>query len=139
MNSVKKDLDILFERNLKWRLLKRAFTSAEGIRVLVNIFRYYDVTNTGKINNWVTAILDNGLLIGITKDQLTSLFDKYKEENTEMIDYKKFAFDLFFHPSNMPLKKNNINNNYNYNNTEEVNNSPKKYNNNIFLNINETS
>ena len=141
MNSVKKDLDILFERNLKWRLLKRAFTSAEGIRVLVNIFRYYDVTNTGKINknNWVTAILDNGLLIGITKDQLTSLFDKYKEENTEMIDYKKFAFDLFFHPSNMPLKKNNINNNYNYNNTEEVNNSPKKYNNNFFLNINETS
>ena len=71
MQFGKKDLDIIFERNLKWRLLKRAFTSAEGIKVLVNIFRYYDVTNTGKISkdNWITVLLSNGLLIGISKDE----------------------------------------------------------------------
>ena len=141
MNSVKKDLDILFERNLKWRLLKRAFTSADGIKYLVKIFRYYDLTNTGKINkdNWITALLSNGLLIGITKEQLSGLFDKYKEENTEMIDYKKFAFDLFFHPSKIALKKSNINNYNNYySHTEEVTNS-NRYNNNAFVNINETS
>ena len=138
MQFGKKDLDIIFERNLKWRLLKRAFTSAEGIKVLVNIFRYYDVTNTGKISkdNWITALLSNGLLIGISKDELSSLFDKYKEENSDMIDYKKFSFDLFFNPSKISLKKINLNNNNYYSQTEAMVNS-KSFNNNAFLNINQ--
>ena len=78
-----KQIDILFERNLKWKLLKKAYTSAEALKVLINTFRYYDLTNTGKINrdNWVNAILANGLVIGISKDDLSKLFDKYKEEN----------------------------------------------------------
>ena len=140
MYSGKNELDIIFERNLKWKLLKRAFTSAEGIKVLVNIFRFYDATNTGKINkdNWITALISNGLLIGITKEQLSSLFEKYKEENSEMIDYKKFSFDLFFNPSKISLKKVNLNNNNYYSQTESMINS-RKFNNNVFLNINETT
>ena len=142
MNSLKKDLDILFERNLKWRLLKRAFSSAEGIKVLVNIFRYYDLSGSGKINkdNWISALLNNGLLIGITKDQLSNIFDKYKEENTELIDYKKFAFHLFFTPNKISLRKNNINDYNNlYQKTEDEINNSKKYNNNVFLSINESN
>ena len=112
MQTVRKDLDILFERNLKWRLLKRAFTSAEGLKVLINSFRYYDLANTGKINKdkWVDSLIANGLIIGISKDELAKLFDKYKEENTELIDYKKFAFDLFFKYKNKVLL-NNLNQN----------------------------
>jgi len=145
MQTVRKDLDILFERNLKWRLLKRAFTSAEGLKVLINSFRYYDLANTGKINKdkWVDSLIANGLIIGISKDELAKLFDKYKEENTELIDYKKFAFDLFFKYKNkVSLNKVNQNNNNNYNNVYQQTESminPKRYNNNSFLDIKETS
>ena len=145
MQTVRKDLDILFERNLKWRLLKRAFTSAEGLKVLINSFRYYDLSNTGKVNKdkWVDAIYTNGLVIGISKSELAKLFDKYKEENTELIDYKKFAFDLFFKYKNkVSLNKVNQNNNNNYNNVYQQTESminPKRYNNNSFLDIKETS
>ena len=143
MSSVKKNLDIIFERNLKWRLLKKAYTSADGIKVLINCFRYYDLTNTGKINKekWVDAILYNGLIIGISKEDLGNLFDKYKEENSELIDYKKFAFDIFFKYQNkITLNKINLNNNYNniYNKTESIDKLNNfNLNNNNNLNINE--
>ena len=145
MNSVKKDLNLIFERNLKWRLLKKAFTSADGLKVLINSFKYYDYNNTGKINkeNWSSALLNNGLIIGITKDDLEKLFDKYKEENTELIDYKQFSFDLFFkYPNKMSLKKTDINSNYSinkYNQTESTNNLRRSYNNynNYYMNLNE--
>ena len=83
MNSVNKNLDILFERNIRSKLLKKEYTSADALKVLINIFRYYDLSNFGKINrdNWVNAILENGLVIGISKQDLFSLFEKYKEEN----------------------------------------------------------
>lgn len=141
MSSVKKNLDIIFERNLKWRLLKKAYTSADGIKVLINSFRYYDLTNTGKINKekWVDAILYNGLIIGISKEDLGNLFDKYKEENTDLIDYKKFAFDIFFKYQNkISLNKINLTNNYNnlYNKTESINNLKNFNRNNNNLNIN---
>lgn len=143
MSSVKKNLDIIFERNLKWRLHKKAYTSADGIKVLINSFRYYDLTNTGKINKekWVDAILYNGLIIGISKEDLGNLFDKYKEENTDLIDYKKFAFDIFFKYQNkISLNKINLTNNYNnlYNKTESINNLKNFNRNNNNLNINET-
>ena len=143
MESVKKNLDIIFERNLKWRLLKKAYTSADGVKVLINSFRYYDLTNSGKINKekWVDAIYYNGLIIGISKEDLGKLFDKYKEENSELIDYKKFAFDIFFKYQNkISLNKINLNNNYNniYNKTESIDNNLQNYNrNNNNLNINE--
>ena len=113
MRSPKKELDVVFERTLKWRLLKKSFTSAEGLKVLINSFRYYDLSNTGKVNKdkWVDAIYTNGLVIGISKSELAKLFDKYKEENTELVDYKKFAFDLFFkyNTNNSPNKVNQNN------------------------------
>ena len=139
MNSVKKELDKIFERNLKWRLLKKSFTSAEGLKVLVNCFRYYDFNNTGKINkeNWISAILNNGLIIGITREDLSQLFENYKEENTDLIDYKKFSFNLFFKYNNkMSIKKTNISYNNIYNQTESTDNF-KKYNNNYYMNLNE--
>ena len=143
MNSVKKNLDTHFERNLKWKLLKKAYTSVEGLKVLINAFRHYDLSNTGKINrdNWVDAILTNGLVIGISREDLSKLFDKYKEENSELIDYKKFGFDIFFKYNKMSLTKGNLNmNNFNqlYNHTESMDFS-NNYNNNSFININETS
>ena len=144
MASVKKNLDLIFERNLKWRLLKKAYTSADGIKVLINSFRYYDLTNTGKINKekWVDALLYNGLIIGISKEDLGKLFDIYKEENSELIDYKKFAFDIFFKYQNkISLNKINLNNNnYNnniYNKTESIDNLKSSNLNNNSLNINE--
>ena len=139
MNSVKKELDKIFERNLKWRLLKKSFTSAEGLKVLVNCFRYYDFNNTGKINkeNWISAILNNGLIIGITREDLSQLFENYKEENTDLIDYKKFSFNLFFkYNIKMSIKKTNISYNNIYNQTESTDNF-KKYNNNYYMNLNE--
>ena len=143
MNSVKKNLDTHFERNLKWKLLKKAYTSVVGLKVLINAFRHYDLSNTGKINrdNWVDAILTNGLVIGISREDLSKLFDKYKEENSELIDYKKFGFDIFFKYNKMSLTKGNLNmNNFNqlYNHTESMDFS-NNYNNNSFININETS
>ena len=97
MKSFKKNLDTHFERNLKWRLLKKSYTSVEGLKVLINAFRYYDLSNTGKINrdNWVNAILSNGLVIGISREDLSKLFDKYKEENSELIDYNEFVLIYF--------------------------------------------
>ena len=114
MKSEKKELDKIFERSLKWRLLKKSFTSVEGVRVLINNFRNYDLTNTGKINrdNWVTCLYSDGLTIGISKEDLSKLFDKYKDENSETCDYKKFAFDIFFkHKNNISLNKANPNGN----------------------------
>ena len=148
MKSDKKDLDKIFERSLKWRLLKKSFTSVEAVRVLINNFRNYDLTNTGKINrdNWVTRLYSDGLTIGISKEDLSKLFDKYKDENSETCDYKKFAFDIFFkHKNNISLNKvdpngnnmiNNINNNqiqntnFNYNQTESSPLNNLRYNNN---------
>ena len=138
-----KQIDILFERNLKWKLLKKAYTSAKALKVLINTLRYYDLSNTGKItkDNWVNAILANGLVIGISKDDLSTLFDKYKEENSEFIDYKKFSFDLFF-KNNTTLNKGNIkiNNSLNniHNQTEPKNNENFARNNN-FSNYNKSS
>ena len=148
MKSEKKDLDKIFERSLKWRLLKKSFTSVEAVRVLINNFRNYDLTNTGKINrdNWVSCLYSDGLTIGISKEDLSKLFDKYKDENSETCDYKKFAFDIFFkHKNNISLNKvdpngnnmiNNINNNqiqntnFNYNQTESSPLNNLRYNNN---------
>ena len=148
MKSEKKDLDKIFERSLKWRLLKKSFTSVEGVRVLINNFRNYDLTNTGKINRdkWVSCLYSDGLTIGISKEDLSKLFDKYKDENSETCDYKKFAFNIFFkHKNNISLNKvdpngnnmiNNINNNqiqntnFNYNQTESSPLNNLRYNNN---------
>ena len=140
MNSVRKNLDIIFEKSLKWRLLKRSFTSVEGVKVLINNFRIFDLANTGKVNkeHWISALYDSGLTIGISKEELSQLFDKYKEENTDMCDYKKFALDIFFkHKNNISLNKsnNNSNSNINYNQKETIENQGI-YNNNAFLNIN---
>ena len=49
MRSPKRELDVVFERTLKWRLLKKSFTSAEGLKVLINSFRYYDLSNKNGI------------------------------------------------------------------------------------------
>lgn len=141
MESVKKNLDIIFERNLKWRLLKKAYTSAEGIKLLINCFGYYDLTNTGRINKekWVDALLYNGLIIGISKEDLSKLFDKYKEENSEFIDYKKFSFDIFFKYQNkISLNKININNNNIYNKIESIDNLKNFNLNDNNLNIKDT-
>ena len=127
---------------MKWRVLKRSFTSVEGVRVLINNFRIYDLMNTGKVNkdDWVSTLYDSGLTIGISRDELSKLFDKYKEENSDMCDYKKFAFDIFFkHQNKMNVNNTNINNNYSlsnsYNPTEVMNNQ-RIYNNNRGLNLN---
>lgn len=140
MTSMRKNLDIIFERSLKWRLLKRSFTSVEGVKVLLKNFRIYDPTNTGKIgrDDWVSALYETGLTIGISRAELGNLFDKYKEENSEWCDYKKFSFDIFFkHQNNISLTKSNNNmpnlNYHNYNPTEVMTNS-QMYNNNAFLN-----
>lgn len=140
MASMKKNLDIIFERVLKWRLLKRSFTSVEGVQVLIKNFRIYDTTNTGKISrdDWVSAMYETGLTIGISRADLAKLFDKYKEENSEFCDYKKFSFDIFFkHQNNISLTKSSLNNipnfDNNYNPTEVMTNS-QIYNNNVFLN-----
>ena len=137
MKSEKKDLDKIFERSLKWRLLKKSFTSVEGVRVLINNFRNYDLTNTGKINrdNWVKCLYSDGLTIGISKEDLSKLFDKYKDENSETCDYKKFAFDIFFkHKNNISLNKANPNGNIMMNLNDPNDNS--KINNNIITNNN---
>ena len=137
MKSEKKDLDKIFERSLKWRLLKKSFTSVEGVRVLINNFRNYDLTNTGKINrdNWVTCLYSDGLTIGISKEDLSKLFDKYKDENSETCDYKKFAFDIFFkHKNNISLNKANPNGNIMMNLNDP--NDKSKINNNINTNNN---
>ena len=135
MKSEKKDLDKIFEKSLKWRLLKKSFTSVEAVRVLINNFRNYDLTNTGKINRdkWVSCLYSDGLTIGISKEDLGKLFDKYKDENSETCDYKKFAFDIFFkHKNNMSLNKVNPNgNNIMDLNDSNDSNDNSKINNNI--------
>ena len=140
MDTMRKNLDIIFERSLKWRVLKRSFTSVEGVKVLLKNFRIYDPSNTGKIgrDDWVSALYETGLTIGISRAELGALFDKYKEQNSDWCDYKKFSFDIFFkHQNNISLTKSNINNvpnlYNNYNPTEVMTNS-QMYNNNAFLN-----
>ena len=137
MKSEKKDLDKIFERSLKWRLLKKSFTSVEGVRVLINNFRNYDLTNTGKINRdkWVTCLYSDGLTIGISKEDLSKLFDKYKDENSETCDYKKFAFDLFFKHKNNSMLLNKVNPNANsMMNLNDPNDNSKINNNNFNYN-----
>jgi len=143
MKSEKKALDKIFERSLKWRLLKKALTSTsvEGVRILINNFRNYDLTNTGKINrdNWVKCLYSDGLTIGISKEDLSKLFDKYKDENSETCDYKKFAFDLFFkHKNDMSLNKVNPNLNELNDNSKINNNINYKQIQNININYNQT-
>ena len=79
------------------------------------------------------------MTIGISKEDLSKLFDKYKDENSETCDYKKFAFDLFFkHKNDMSLNKVNPNLNELNDNSKINNNNNYKQIQNININYNQT-
>ena len=99
MNSFSRDINHIFERNLRWRLRKKARTTAEQFQVLVNIFQYHDINHTGKINKdqWIQALYEEGL-IDFSPNELNSLFEKYTKNETDpkLIDYKEFSFNFLF-------------------------------------------
>ena len=121
MNPFSRDINHIFERNLRWKLRKRARTSAEQFQILVKIFQYHDKTHTGKISKdqWIQALYEEGL-IDFSQNELDSLFEKYTKNETDpnSIDYKEFSFNFLF--KNFDIKtplitvQNPINKNKNY-------------------------
>ena len=99
MNSFSRNIDHKFERDLRWKLRKRARTTAEQFQVLVNIFQYHDRNQTGKISKdqWIQALYEEGL-IDFSQKELNSLFEKYakNEKDPKSIDYKEFSFNFLF-------------------------------------------
>ena len=90
------DLQQIFEYELKRKLSQRSKTSSGEMKILLNVFRFFDLEYTGIINKnqWMQAILRTGLT-GFNESDLDSLFSLYDKNNSGKIDYKNFCNFLY--------------------------------------------
>ena len=126
------DLKQLFEFELKRKLSQRAKNPSGEIKILLNVFKFFDLEYTGIINKsqWIQGILRTGLT-GFNENDLDSLFPIYDKNNSGQIDYKNFCNFLYELEPLKPLtnnsnslqiqQDNNINNIDNLNNMDNMN------------------
>ena len=101
------DLQQIFEYELKRKLSQRAKISSDEMKILVNVFRFFDLNYTGIINKnqWIQGILRTGLT-GFSVNDLDSLFSLYDKNNSGQIDYKNFCGFLYGREQLNPLSNN---------------------------------
>jgi Ca2+-binding EF-hand superfamily protein len=126
------DLQQIFEYELKRKLSQRAKISSDEMKILLNVFRFFDLNYTGIINKnqWIQGILRTGLT-GFSVNDLDSLFSFYDKNNSGQIDYKNFCGFLYGREQLNPLSNNEqslilqkddvINNNINNTNRNQQN------------------
>ena len=155
MDSSLQDLQQLFEYELKRKLTQRAKLSSGEMKILLNVFKFFDLDYTGIItkSQWIQGILRTGLT-GFNETDLDTLFSLYDKNNSGQIDYKNFCSFLYGREPLNPLTNNsqsllinqgnnNANNNLNQiqnlNNDNNINNnfSPQQNNQNQFINNND--
>ena len=128
MNTQPDELKKIFEYEIKRKLSERARSPADEFRILMNGFKFYDYTDSGKLNQteFVKGILRTGLS-GFNESDIRALFNSYDLNNTGYIDYKNFCNYLYgrepLNPQNNSSQNekdnsSNINGNINNNNNQ---------------------
>ena len=124
------ELKKIFEYEIKRKLSERARSAADEYRNLINGFKFYDYTYSGKVNQteFVKGILRTGLS-GFNESDIRSIFNCYDINNTGYLDYKNFCNYLYGREPLNPLpptsqnetqNTSNIADNNNINNKEQI-------------------
>lgn len=119
MTSQIDEIRNIFEYEIKRKLAERSRSTTDEFRKLMNGFKFYDYTNSGKVNQteFVKGILRTGLS-GFNESDIRSIFDNYDVNKTGYIDYKNFCNYLY---GREPL--NPLNNWGNETQSTEINNT----------------
>ena len=98
------ELKKIFEYEIKRKLSERARSSTDEFRILMNGFKFYDYTYSGKVNKteFVKGILRTGLS-GFNESDIRSIFNSYDINKTGYIDYKNFCNYLYGREPLTPL------------------------------------
>ena len=98
------ELKKIFEYEIKRKLSERARSSTDEFRILMNGFKFYDYTYSGKVNQneFVKGILRTGLS-GFNESDIRSIFNSYDINKTGYIDYKNFCNYLYGREPLTPL------------------------------------
>ena len=142
MDSSLKEMQQIFEYELKRKLSEKAKNTSGEMRLLLNGFKFFDLNYTGIIDKskWIQGIFRTGLS-GFSESDLDSLFSVYDLNNSGQIDYKNFCAFLYgrepLNPltnQSMPIQQNiNMNQVNQYqeslNQNMNNNNQPNQYNN----------
>lgn len=117
------ELKKIFEYEIKRKLSERARSTADEYRNLINGFKFYDYTYSGKVNQteFVKGILRTGLS-GFNESDIRSIFNCYDINNTGYIDYKNFCNYLYGREPLNPLPPSSQNETQNTTNIADNNN-----------------
>ena len=96
MTSQIDEIRNIFEYEIKRKLSERSRSTADEFRKLMSGFKFYDYTNSGKVNQteFVKGILRTGLS-GFNESDLRLIFDYYDLNKTGYIDYKNYCNYLY--------------------------------------------
>ena len=121
------ELKKIFEYEIKRKLSERARSAADEYRNLINGFKFYDYTYSGKVNQteFVKGILRTGLS-GFNESDIRSIFNCYDINNTGYLDYKNFCNYLYGREPLNPLPPTSQNETQNTSNIEDNNNINNK-------------
>ena len=103
------ELKTIFEYEIKRKLSERSRSTADEFRTLMNGFKFYDYTNSGKLNQveFVKGILRTGLS-GFNESDISSIFNSYDINKTGYINYKNFCNYLYGREPLNPLTNSEI-------------------------------
>ena len=118
------ELKKIFEYEIKRKLSERARSAADEYRNLINGFKFYDFTYSGKVNQteFVKGILRTGLS-GFNESDIRSIFNCYDINNTGYLDYKNFCNYLYGREPLNPLPPASQNETQNTSNIIDKNNN----------------
>ena len=124
MTSQLDEIKKIFEYEIKRKLSERARSTIDEFRILMNGFKFYDYTKSGKVNQteFVKGILRTGLS-GFNDSDIFSIFNCYDINKTGYIDYKNFCNYLYGREPLIPLTNSDTNSKSTEipnNNTEQV-------------------
>ena len=104
MTSQIEEIKNIFEYEIKRKLSERSRSTADEFRKLMNGFKFYDYTNSGKVNQteFVKGILRTGLS-GFNESDIRAVFDYYDMNKTGYIDYRNFCNYLYQREPLKPL------------------------------------
>ena len=117
------ELKKIFEYEIKRKLSERARSTADEYRNLMNGFKFYDYTYSGKVNQteFVKGILRTGLS-GFNESDIRSIFNCYDINNSGYLDYKNFCNYLYGREPLNPLPPTSQNETQNTSNITDNNN-----------------
>ena len=131
MDSSLKELQQMFEYELKRKLSEKAKSTSGEMRLLLNGFKFFDLNYTGIIDKskWIQGIFRTGLS-GFSESDLDSLFSVYDLNNSGQIDYKNFCAFLYGREPLNPLSAQSVQVQQN-NNMNQVNQYQENQNQNM--------